>query len=76
MNKSVRNLTIYQINKCCKCLFICKSIDIYFSTSIISDNKAHILNVGLGKKRREEKKGRGKKKRKKRKKKEKNYRLY
>ena len=38
MNKSVRNLTIYQINKCCKCLFICKSIDIYFSTSIISDN--------------------------------------
>ena len=43
MNKSVRNLTIYQINKCCKCLFICKSIDIYFSTSIISDNNNKII---------------------------------
>ena len=48
MNKSVRNLTIYQINKCCKCLFICKSIDIYFSTSIISDNNNKIINNCVG----------------------------
>ena len=48
MNKSVRNLTIYQINKCCKCLFICKSIDIYFSTSIISDNNKKIINNCVG----------------------------
>ena len=44
MNKSVRNLTIYQINKCCKCLFICKSIDIYFSTSISDNNNNKIIN--------------------------------
>ena len=48
MNKSVRNLTIYQINKCCKCLFISKSIDIYFSTSIISDNNNKIINNCVG----------------------------
>ena len=48
MNKSVRNLTIYQINKCCKCLFICKSIDIYFSTSISDNNNNKIINNCVG----------------------------